>query len=73
MKTCAVEGCGRAHVNGRTQSVIEWARELGLSNELIFYRLRAGLPLNLVLSKKKVPRSLRQKTYADSAVLESLT
>ena len=39
--------------NGKTQSMSEWARELNISREAIFNRLKRGLPLHEVLRKEK--------------------
>ena len=38
--------------NGRTQSIPEWAEELGLSYGGLYDRLRRGLPIEMVLTPR---------------------
>lgn len=38
--------------NGKTQCILDWERELGISNKLICFRLKKGMPIEKVLSNK---------------------
>lgn len=40
--------------NGKTQSITNWAKELGISEWSIRYRLRKGLPIEKVLRRECV-------------------
>lgn len=48
-------------LNGRKQTLVQWAKELGLTRTTIRARLRRNLPIEVVLSVEAVPYALRRR------------
>lgn len=64
--------CRLLTLNGKTQSVTEWANELGISRSTVYARLDAGVPPEVALTTTRVKKNRVKLTEAELRNLREL-